>query len=72
MLRIILNKSPLNCNEVWVAIGPEGGWTPQEEKAAIENGWLGVSLGKNILRTSTASIGATENMVSWRRVTLKE
>ena len=39
-----------------LAIGPEGGWTPEEEALACENGWLPVSLGPGILRTSTAAI----------------
>ncbi|MGI8982103.1 MAG: RsmE family RNA methyltransferase [Pirellulaceae bacterium] len=38
------------------AIGPEGGFTPTELKAALENNWRTVSLGRSILRIETASI----------------
>lgn len=53
--------------QVWVAIGPEGGWTPDEERAAVEAGWQPVSLGSTILRCSTAAVAAVAGMVSWRR-----
>jgi 16S rRNA (uracil1498-N3)-methyltransferase len=38
------------------AIGPEGGFTPAELKAALENKWRPVSLGRSILRIETAAI----------------
>lgn len=38
------------------AIGPEGGFTPAEVKAAMENQWRPVSLGRSILRIETAAI----------------
>ncbi|MBC7853884.1 MAG: 16S rRNA (uracil(1498)-N(3))-methyltransferase [Pirellulaceae bacterium] len=38
------------------AIGPEGGFTPTELKAALENKWRPVSLGRSILRIETAAI----------------
>ena len=38
------------------AIGPEGGFTPAEVKAALENQWRPVSLGRSILRIETAAI----------------
>ena len=53
--------------EVWVAIGPEGGWTPDEEAAAAAGGWRPVSLGTAILRTSTAAVAAAVEMAAWRR-----
>jgi 16S rRNA (uracil1498-N3)-methyltransferase len=37
-----------------VAIGPEGGWTDGEIRAARSAGFLEASLGENILRTETA------------------
>jgi 16S rRNA (uracil1498-N3)-methyltransferase len=37
-------------------IGPEGGFTPAELKAALENQWRPVSLGRSILRIETAAI----------------
>ncbi len=36
-------------------IGPEGGFTEEEEKKFIENGFISLSLGNSILRTETAS-----------------
>ena len=53
----------------WIrmAIGPEGGWTPQEENQAEAAGWRPVSLGDTILRTSTAAVVAAGWMVALRR-----
>lgn len=36
-------------------IGPEGGFTNEEEQKFIENGFVSLSLGKSVLRTETAS-----------------
>ena len=41
-----------------LAIGPEGGWSDDEIKAARAAGFHEVSLGENILRTETAVIAA--------------
>ncbi|MDY6938018.1 MAG: 16S rRNA (uracil(1498)-N(3))-methyltransferase [Cyanobacteriota bacterium] len=41
-----------------LAIGPEGGWTPEEVTAAIDAGFVPVSLGCRILRAVTAPIVA--------------
>ena len=41
-----------------LAIGPEGGWSAEEEAAALAAGWQPVSLGSAILRTSTAAVAA--------------
>ena len=41
-----------------IMIGPEGGYTQQEEDAAIERGALALSMGARILRTETAGIAA--------------
>jgi 16S rRNA (uracil1498-N3)-methyltransferase len=41
-----------------IAIGPEGGWTPDEESLFDTNGWKAVSLGPRILRAETAAITA--------------
>ena len=37
-----------------IAIGPEGDWTPSEEEFLLEKSFRPVSLGKRILRASTA------------------
>ena len=41
---------------ILVMVGPEGGWTPAEQAAAISQGFLPVSLGRRVLRAVTASI----------------
>ena len=41
--------------KILFVIGPEGGFTPEEEKVMIENGFLSISLGNSVLRTETAS-----------------
>jgi 16S rRNA (uracil1498-N3)-methyltransferase len=41
---------------VTIAIGPEGGWTPQEVAAAEAAGYALLSLGPRILRAVTASV----------------
>jgi 16S rRNA (uracil1498-N3)-methyltransferase len=41
-----------------LAIGPEGGWAPDEEALFDANGWQAVSLGPRILRAETAAIAA--------------
>jgi 16S rRNA (uracil1498-N3)-methyltransferase len=41
-----------------LAIGPEGGWTPEELKMFEQNGWRFASLGPTVLRVETATIAA--------------
>jgi 16S rRNA (uracil1498-N3)-methyltransferase len=41
-----------------IAIGPEGGWAPDEEALFDASGWKAVSLGPRILRAETAAITA--------------
>jgi 16S rRNA (uracil1498-N3)-methyltransferase len=41
-----------------IAIGPEGGWAPDEAALFDANGWRAVSLGPRILRAETAAIAA--------------
>jgi 16S rRNA (uracil1498-N3)-methyltransferase len=41
-----------------LAIGPEGGWSPEEEALFDANGWRAASLGPRILRAETAAIAA--------------
>jgi 16S rRNA (uracil1498-N3)-methyltransferase len=43
---------------VVLAIGPEGGWTEDEQNAFTHAGWLPASLGAAILRAETAAIAA--------------
>src|ERR1700733_10245958 len=41
-----------------LAIGPEGGWTPEEMSLFTEHKWQPVTLGPRILRAETAAIAA--------------
>lgn len=52
--------------DVTVMIGPEGGFTPQEEEAALAAGALAVSMGPRVLRTETAGLAALAMLAaSW-------
>lgn len=44
--------------ETALAIGPEGGWTPEELQLFIDHTWKPVTLGPRILRAETAAIAA--------------
>ena len=59
---------PNKVNQIWVVIGPEGGWSKDEEALAFNKGVIGVCMGENILRTSTAAVSACQLMTSLRRV----
>jgi 16S rRNA (uracil1498-N3)-methyltransferase len=39
-------------------VGPEGGFSPEENSAIAAKGFIGVNLGKRVLRTETAGIVA--------------
>jgi 16S rRNA (uracil1498-N3)-methyltransferase len=41
-----------------LAIGPEGGWTPEEITLFLQHAWQPVTLGPRILRAETAAIAA--------------
>jgi 16S rRNA (uracil1498-N3)-methyltransferase len=43
---------------VAIAIGPEGGWTPEEMSLFTQHQWQSVTLGPRILRAETAAIAA--------------
>jgi 16S rRNA (uracil1498-N3)-methyltransferase len=53
---------------VTLAIGPEGGWTEEEEQQALAAGWLAVSLAEPILRTATAAVAGVAQLTSWRQL----
>ena len=42
--------------EMVFALGPEGGWTPEERTQFTAAGWTRASLGSQILRAETAAI----------------
>lgn len=43
---------------VTLMVGPEGGFTPEEEDAALASGALALSMGPRVLRTETAGLAA--------------
>ena len=54
-------------DQIWVVIGPEGGWTKTEQNLAKQANFKEIQLGDSIMRTSTAAVAATQLMISWRR-----
>jgi 16S rRNA (uracil1498-N3)-methyltransferase len=53
-----LNEAGDESPSIWMAVGPEGGWTAEEEALFDDEGWKAVSLGPRILRAETAAITA--------------
>jgi 16S rRNA (uracil1498-N3)-methyltransferase len=47
-----------NNGQLSLAIGPEGGWTPDEMSLFLTHAWQPVTLGPRILRAETAAIAA--------------
>lgn len=41
-----------------LAVGPEGGWSPEELQSFEQTGWIAASLGATILRAETGAIAA--------------
>jgi 16S rRNA (uracil1498-N3)-methyltransferase len=56
-LRDVLRSRP-DTSEVFLAVGPEGGWADDELDWFREAGWVAASLGSTILRAETAAIVA--------------
>ena len=56
-LKKVLSKD-LTDKRILLVIGPEGGFTDQEEKILIDNGFISTSFGTRVLRTETASLYA--------------
>jgi 16S rRNA (uracil1498-N3)-methyltransferase len=55
---LISAAGPAGYESVALAIGPEGGWTPEEMDLFATNEWTSVTLGPCILRAETAAIAA--------------
>lgn len=47
-------------NKIMILIGPEGDFSREEAKLAIDSGWIPVHLGPSRLRTETAALTAVE------------
>jgi 16S rRNA (uracil1498-N3)-methyltransferase len=62
--RLVLHTGPElprvapSAGGVVVAVGPEGGFAPEEIAAALANGWVAASLGPRVLRVETAALAA--------------
>ena len=56
-LKRVLSRN-LNNLKILLVIGPEGGFTDNEEKILIDNGFISTSFGRRVLRTETASLYA--------------
>lgn len=51
---------------VWIAVGPEGGFSEDEIEAAVSSGWRRASLGPRVLRTETAgAVAAAIVLHTW-------
>lgn len=62
VMRDIL-RSRKSDQSIWIAIGPEGGWTDTEIQAFQDAGFIGVSLGQRVLRSETAAMAAMAALV---------
>ena len=54
--KTISNYLTNDIEEILFTIGPEGGFTSNEEEILLKNGFLPVSLGKRVMRVETAAI----------------
>ncbi len=61
-----LKQTTHSITELWLAIGPEGGWTNEEINLANLRKCKAVVFNKNILTTSTAAVAASQIMIEWR------
>jgi 16S rRNA (uracil1498-N3)-methyltransferase len=59
------HPSAISSRDIALAIGPEGGWTPDEMQLFTEHGWHPVTLGPRILRAETAAIAALSICSAW-------
>ena len=64
-LKEVLAAAGTETPAIEIAIGPEGGWAPEEEALFDANGWRAASLGPRILRAETAAIAALAVVASY-------
>jgi 16S rRNA (uracil1498-N3)-methyltransferase len=58
-LKELLAQAVMPVESVVLLVGPEGGFTGDEAKAALDKGFFSVNLGARVLRTETAAIFGT-------------
>ena len=61
-----LNQTTNDSGMVWLLVGPEGGWSDAEDQLFTTRGWQPVHLGSSILRSSTAAVRGSVELVQWR------
>ena len=54
-IKKVLQKNN-KCVKILLVVGPEGGFDPKEEEFLLKSGFIGVSLGDNVLRAETAPV----------------
>ena len=62
-IKKVLNNSK-KYDKLIIVVGPEGGFTDNEEKVLIENGYMRTSIGNRVLRTETAGL-VTISMINY-------
>lgn len=65
LLEAIVERQAKRPSRVLLLVGPEGGFSPEEEQTALEKGFLPVGMGPRILRAETAAIVAV-SIVQYR------
>ncbi|MDR2919807.1 MAG: 16S rRNA (uracil(1498)-N(3))-methyltransferase [Tannerella sp.] len=60
--KLLLSKTYHPGERVLILIGPEGDFSPDEIKLALQNGFEPISLGKSRLRTETAALAACQTI----------
>ncbi len=61
-----LTQTSNDSGMVWLLVGPEGGWSDAEDRLFNTRGWQPVHLGSSILRSSTAAVRGSVELVQWR------
>lgn len=60
--KVLLSQTYHPREKVLILIGPEGDFSPDEIKLAVQNGFEPISLGKSRLRTETAALAACQTV----------
>ena len=63
-VREVLSEADGCSPEIYILIGPEGDFSPEEAEMALQRGWIPVTLGNSRLRTETAALVAVTQVYS--------